>query len=365
MIDLNVVFGFALAYLFAFAAVPIIRVMAYKIDAVDVPRDKRRMHKRPIPRMGGLAIFFGFLLSVLCFSEAIDEKILAILAGSLIIVVTGILDDTYQLKPLVKLAGQILAAAIVIYFDVKIEFLTNPFYFGIGKSTIDLHYLSYPVTLIWIIAITNAVNLIDGLDGLATSISAISALALTFIAITMGNTNIAIMFVAVAGACFGFLPYNHHPAKIFLGDTGALFLGFTLATLSVEGMFKSFGILTYIVPVIILGLPIFDTSFAIIRRLCKGQGIMTADRGHLHHRLIDKGFSHRETVTMLTTASAMLSITAIVLATRGVNRTLALVIALIAFLFGLKYYYTDKNIDKEYIKHLEEISNESEENTNE
>lgn len=362
MVDYNLIFGFALAFLITFASVPIVRVIAFKLNAVDVPRDNRRMHKKPIPRMGGAAIFLGFIVSVACFTGVIDHELIAILVGALIIVIVGILDDIYQLKPVVKLIGQIVAAIVVIWGGVRIDFFTIPF--AMGGKLINLDFLSIPVTFVWIILITNAVNLIDGLDGLAASISGISALALVFLTIVMDIPHIGVVLVAVAGACFGFLPFNQHPAKIFMGDTGALFLGFILSTLSIQGFFKGYTLVSLIIPIIVLGLPLFDTSFAILRRLAKGQGIMHADRGHLHHKLIDKGFSQRETVTMLCTLSSMLSFTAVVLITKGLNRAIVLVIAMVLFGFCSGIYAKNKSIAKEYIDNLNEEENK-EENENE
>ena len=352
MINFNIIFSFALAYLVTVSVVPLIRVLAFKMNAVDVPKDSRRMHKKPIPRWGGIGIFSGFLVSVICFTEIIDFQLLAILAGSLIIVITGILDDKYALSAWVKLLGQILATVIVLLAGIRINIFTNPFPFG--EDMINLSYLSIPITFIWIIVMTNAINLIDGLDGLAASISGISSLALLIVCLLFGKTDMAAIIAAVGGACFGFLPHNSHPAKIFMGDSGALFLGFILATLSVQGFFKGYAAITFVIPVIILALPIFDTSFAILRRLYKKQGIMSADRGHLHHRLVDLGFSHRETVRLLTTFSALLSITAIVITTKGIKRALVLIAAMILFAISIRVYHKNKNIASEYMEELEE-----------
>ena len=352
MINFNIIFSFALSYLVTMSVVPLIRVLAFKMNAVDVPKDSRRMHKKPIPRWGGIGIFAGFVVGVICFTEVIDVQLLSILAGSLIIVITGIFDDKYSLKPVVKLLGQCVAAVVVIMAGVRINLFTNPFPFG--GDMINLSYLSIPVTFIWIIIMTNAINLIDGLDGLAASISGISSLALLIVCLLFGRMDMAIILAAVSGACFGFLPYNSHPAKIFMGDSGALFLGFILSTLSVQGLFKGYAAITFVIPVIILALPIFDTSFAILRRLYKKQGIMSADRGHLHHRLVDLGFSQRETVRLLTTFSALLSITAVVITTKGINRASVLIVAMILFAISIRVYYKNKNIANEYMDELEE-----------
>lgn len=361
MLNLNIIFSFALAYLITMSVTPLVRVMAFKLNAVDVPKDDRRMHKKPIPRWGGIAIFSGFIISVICFTEVIDRQLLSILIGALIIVITGALDDKYALKPFVKLLGQVVAAAIVIFSGVRINIFTNPLPFGDG--VINLNYLSIPVTFLWIIIMTNAINLIDGLDGLAASVSGISSLALLLVCVLFGRYDMAAILAAVAGACYGFLPFNSHPAKIFMGDSGALFLGFILSALSVQGFFKGYAAITFVIPLIVLALPIFDTSFAIIRRIYKKQGIMSADRGHLHHRLVDLGFSHRETVRLMTALSALLSITAIVIAEKGINRASVLIIAIILFAISIRIYYKNKNIANEYMDELSENgSGESEEN---
>lgn len=359
MLDYNIIFSFALAYLVTFAAVPIVRVLAFKMNAVDIPKDERRMHKKPIPRWGGAAIYLGFVVSVACFTPVIEKRLVGILAGSFIIVITGILDDKYALKPIIKLLGQCVAAVIVIAFGVRINAFNS--LFGFIGNPVAVEWIAIILTFIWIVVVTNAINLIDGLDGLAASISGISALALVFICIITGRVDLAVILVAVAGSCIGFLPYNGHPAKIFMGDSGALFLGYILATLSVEGFFHGYSAMTFIVPVIVLALPIFDTSFAILRRLYRHKGIMSADRGHLHHRLIDNGFSQKETVTILSTFSALLSIAAIVLISKGFNRAAVLILAMIILLVCIKMYKTNKNIEKVYMKDLEENRGEEDE----
>lgn len=361
MIDFNAVFSFAIAFLVSFAALPLVRVFAFRINAVDIPKDKRRMHKKPIPLLGGIAIFAGFAVSVASFANIIDNELLGVLIGSFIMVVTGVIDDKYDMPAIVKLAAQAVAAAVAIAFGVQLRIFTHPFH--VGNSFIDLSYLSIPATFIWIILMTNAINLIDGLDGLAVSVSAISAGALLFLGIVEQYTVVAVPLAAVVGACAGFLPYNRHPAKIFMGDSGALFLGYILATLSVIGFFRYYSPITYVVPVIVLGVPIFDTSFAIIRRIVKHKGIMEADRGHLHHRLIDMGFRHRDAVTILSMMSALLSMFAIVMASRGIKRSLVILIVMIGFAISIKVYQKNNSVAKQYMEELE--SSEDEEDNKE
>ncbi len=356
MIDYNLIFSFALAYLVTFALVPIVRVLAFKMNAVDIPKDERRMHKRPIPRWGGTAIYLGFVVSVACFTPVIDKRLIGILIGSLVIVGIGVLDDKYSLNPFLKLMGQCAAAVIVIAFGVKINAFNGLL------SSFDNPYLinmfSIAVTFIWIIGVTNAVNLIDGLDGLAASISGISALALVFICIITKRFDMAVLFVAVAGACMGFLPFNSHPAKIFMGDSGALFLGYILATLSIETFLQGYSAMSFIVPIIVLALPIFDTSFAIIRRVYRHKGIMSADRGHLHHRLVDSGLTHKETVSVMSTFSALLSITAIILISKGINRAIVLIITMLIFSVCIKLYASHRSVEKQYMNKLDETGSE-------
>ena len=359
MIDYNLIFSFALAYLVTFAAMPIVRVLAFKMNAVDVPKDNRRMHKKPIPRWGGAAIYLGFVVSVACFTPVIDSQLVGILLGSLIMVALGILDDKYALSALVKLGGQCVAAVVVILFGTRINAF-NGLLAHLGNPQLTL-WFSAIVTFVWIIVVTNAINLIDGLDGLAASISGISALALVFISIITGKYDMAIIFVAVAGACFGFLPFNSYPAKIFMGESGALFLGYILSTLSVRTFLNGYSVMTFIVPIIVLALPIFDTSFAIIRRVYRRKGIMSADRGHLHHRLVDNGFSQKETVTILSTFTAMLSLTAIILVSRGMNRASVLIVAMVLMIVCIKLYKENKHIAKDYITRLEETGGENNE----
>ena len=313
----------AVAAVVSFASTPLVKTLAYKVGAIDVPKDNRRMHKVPIPRLGGLAIFLAFLLSVLVFAE-IDRQMQGILLGAVMIVILGVMDDIMALKALPKLLVQIAAAGVAVYHGCVIQFFSNPNVFS-EITYINLGWLSYPVTIIWIVAITNAVNFIDGLDGLAAGVSAISTAALTVIALMVAETNVAIILSALFGACLGFLPYNMNPAKIFMGDTGATFLGFMLATLSVTGLFKMYAIISFAVPFLILGVPIFDICFAFLRRIAKGQSPMTADRGHFHHRLIDMGFSQKQSVAIAYMLTAILGLAAVLLTSSGELKALILI----------------------------------------
>lgn len=316
-----------ISFVVCFAATPAVKRMAYKVGAVDVPKDNRRMHDHPIPRLGGLAIALSFLLTTILLVK-LDRQMQGILLGSIIIVVLGVLDDSLTLPALPKFIVQILAAVVVVAHGCTIRYVTNPFSSEIGEC-IDLGAMSVPVTIIWIVTITNAVNFIDGLDGLAVGVSGISAATMLVIALLVAERNVAIIMAALLGACLGFIPYNFNPAKIFMGDTGATFLGFIMATMCVQGMFKLYAIISFAVPFLILGVPIFDICFAVLRRLAKHQNPMTADRGHIHHRLIDMGFSQKQTVAITYTLTGILGLAAVLLTGSGEVKTLILIGAVI------------------------------------
>ena len=355
--------SFILAFIVAFSATPIAKKISFKIGAVDVPKDDRRMHKKPIARLGGLAIVAGFLVSILFTVVSalfditnlftVNIQLLGMLAGILIIVGVGIVDDIKPLRAKLKLVFQLLAALIVVFTGTRIEYVTNPFS-NIGVSQLS-PFVYYPLTIIWIVGITNAINLIDGLDGLAAGVSSISSLSLFFVSVIRGDIGMAILTAALAGSTLGFLPYNFNPAKIFMGDTGATFLGFALGVISIQGTLKSYTAIAIAVPLLVLGLPLFDTIFAIIRRLIKGKPIMEADRGHLHHRLIDMGLSHKQSVVVMYTASGTLGLCAIVLANKGAVSAIMLVIAVSVFVIAGARYMNEINNDPS-----EDVKNESE-----
>ncbi len=329
----NMIFAFVIAFIFTFATTPLVRRFAYKIGAVDVPRDKRRVHKRPTPRIGGLAIIFGFLVAIISFNDSWTKELVSILIGVGILGVLGIIDDCKELDAKLKFVVQIIAALVVVIFgDIRISVMSNPNVFSENPYIIFPQWLSITVTVLWIVFMTNAVNFIDGLDGLAAGVSAIMSMSLVFIAITYHEYEIALLGIALMGACFGFLPFNFNPAKIFMGDTGSMFLGYMLSVLSVQGMFKSYAVISFAVPIIMLGLPLFDALFAMLRRLLTGKNPMSADRGHLHHRLYDMGFSQKQTVFILYAISGVLGITSILLAEQRFLRAMLLLISVLIFL---------------------------------
>ena len=318
-VELSVI-GAVAAALFAAAVVafittPVVRSLAFKVGAVDVPRDNRRMHKHPIPRMGGLAIFFGFILSALIFIP-LTTPLRGMLLGAVVIVILGIFDDIYALPAMPKFLIQILAALIAVLMGNRIDILSNPNIFSSDPYWV-LGWLSIPISVIWIVGITNAVNLIDGLDGLACGVSTISSMTMLVIALTVAEPEVALLMAALSGGCIGFLPYNLNPAKIFMGDTG-----------SIQGLFKSYAIISFAVPFLMLGLPIFDTCFAIFRRVSHGQSPMAPDRGHIHHRLIDMGFSQKQAVAVLYVISAILGLSAVLLTTTSVLKAMMVLLAL-------------------------------------
>lgn len=323
-----VVAALVVAGVVAFLTTPVVRMLAQKMGAMDVPKDARRMHDHPIPRMGGLAIFLGFLLTVLLFAE-LTTQVRGMLLGAVIIVVLGIFDDIYSLSAKFKFVVQIAAAGIAVGTGNIIEVLSNPNIFS-SNPYWELGWLGWPITVIWIVAITNAVNLIDGLDGLACGVSTISSMSMLVIALVLNEGNVAIFLAALAGGCIGFLPYNLNPAKIFMGDTGSTFLGYILAVVSIQGMFKMYSVISFVVPFLMLGLPIFDTAFAFIRRIAHGQSPMKPDRSHVHHRLIDMGFSQKQAVAVLYVISAILGLSAVVLTTSGPIKAMLLLLALCA-----------------------------------
>ena len=301
----------------SFALTPLVKAFAKKVGAMDVPKDSRRMHTKPIPRLGGLAIFLAFLLVYFVFSKQIDRQMQSILLGAILIVILGVFDDIRSLNALLKLIVQIGAACIVVFYGgCRIQYVTNPF--GSGASAyINLGVFSVPLTLIWIVGITNAVNFIDGLDGLACGVCCISSVNILVIALLVSEPDVALPMAVLAGACIGFLPFNFNPAKIFMGDTGATFLGFMLASVSIQGLFKSYALISFAVPFLLLGVPIFDICFAVIRRVASGKNPMEADRGHVHHRLIDMGFSQKQSVAIAYILTAILGLSAVVLASSG------------------------------------------------
>ncbi len=326
--------------------------LAFKIGAIDVPKDNRRVHKKPIPRLGGVAIYGGTLITSLFFinhfSSVLEmRQLVGIGVGATLITGMGIVDDVKPLKAKLKLGIQILAAFILIWSGIRIDFFTN--YFNTNEYIyLSSAMISIPLTVFWVVGITNTVNLIDGLDGLAGGVSVIASVTLAYVAHISGQSIGAVLLIIIAGSCLGFLPHNFNPARIFMGDTGALFLGYMLAAISIVGVLKS--ATAFIVPILALGLPIFDTSFAILRRYLSGKPIMEADKGHLHHRWLHIGLTQRNAVMVLYLKSALMGVSAVFLFNQQyVNGIIALVFTAVLLMIPINQTMDldKKSVDEE------------------
>ncbi|MBO5556179.1 MAG: undecaprenyl/decaprenyl-phosphate alpha-N-acetylglucosaminyl 1-phosphate transferase [Oscillospiraceae bacterium] len=308
---IKIILAGLLALAVSYLMTPPVKSFAERVGAIDEPSE-RRINTVPVPRMGGLAIFFGFVLSLLLFVD-MSTKVTGLLLGAVIIAVMGAVDDIVSLNPWVKLAGQVVAALVAIRCGIVFDAVSNPNFLS-QNTTIEIGFLSIPLTVFWIVACTNAVNLIDGLDGLAVGVSAISSLTMLVVALFVSEPSVAVILAALTGACLGFMPYNLNPAKIFMGDVGSQFLGFVLSTVSIMGLFKFHAIITFLVPLLALAVPLADTVFAFFRRILKGQSPFHPDRGHFHHRLMDSGLDQKQAVALLYGISALLGLVAVLLA---------------------------------------------------
>lgn len=333
-----------LAFIIAFAMTPVSIKLAHKIGAIDVPKDGRRMHHRPIPRFGGLAIYLATTVTMLVFVGN-NESIRTAIIGGTLMYLLGAVDDLLQLKALTKFAGQTVIAIIMYVMGIRITFITN--YFGPGNWDFGVA-LSCIVTIGWIVGVTNAINLMDGLDGLAAGIAMIIGVTLAYVAYIHGEDGsiiVCLAMVALAGACAGFLPYNFSPARTFMGDGGALFLGFMISIMSVISPLKRATFVAALVPILALAIPIFDTLFAIVRRLIKHEGIMTPDKGHIHHRIMKSGFGQRRSVLIIYGIVATMGMAAVMISRELYKE--AVVLALIATMYLLVILADHKNEKKE------------------
>ncbi len=288
----NFIVAGAIAVLITFLLTPIARAAAIRFGLIDEPGE-RRINTRPVPSGGGLAIFAAFWATVL-IAGVWESELWAWLIASMVIVIVGMIDDRFSLRPGWKLIGQIAAAVVFVSFGPRIEFLTNPF-----GGMIYLAYWGVPLSILWLVAVANVVNFIDGLDGLAAGIAGIACITLTLIALQSGQPFAAVLAFILGGTAFGFLPHNFNPARIFMGDSGSLFLGFMLGAISIEGALKGATAIALTIPVLVLGVPMFDAVFAIVRRYASGRPVYEADQGHVHHRLLALGFSHKQAVLTL------------------------------------------------------------------
>jgi len=297
------IIGFVLSLGLALLFTPQVKKFAFKVGAIDVP-DARKVHTKIMPRLGGLGIYLAFVIALLLALPFVANDlsirdtnfIKAFLIGGTMIVIIGALDDRFQLSAKLKFVAQIAAACVVVFgFDISVNFVNIPF--NDTYSSLE-SWISIPLTIFWIVGVTNAINLIDGLDGLAAGVSAIAIGTILVMSLLMGNMMIALLCMILLGAIIGFLFFNFHPAKIFMGDSGSLFLGFCLAMLSLLG-FKQVAVVSLITPLIIIAVPLSDTFFAIVRRWVQKKPIFAPDKGHLHHCLGELGFSHRQSVLII------------------------------------------------------------------
>ncbi len=298
----SAIYALLIAAVITFALTPVAMRAAWRLGVVDRP-DGRRIHDRPIPLLGGVAIFLGILVAVLPNLE-VDRRYASILIGAGLICLLGVVDDRFGIPPLPKLLGQIACAAIPVATGMTIDSITIPL---IEPSTVSFGVLAYPLTIIFIVAVANVVNLADGMDGLAAGVCGISALTFAILALSLGRISAGVMAAAVAGACLGFLPWNFNPAKVFMGDSGALVLGFLLACVSIQGVMKTAAAHSLVFPLVVLLVPILDTSFVILKRLKSGQSIASADKNHFHHRLLRVGYTQRQAVGLLYAWSSVLA----------------------------------------------------------
>ena len=328
--------GPVIAFLICYFMTPHVKRFAENVGAIDVPKDPRRVHDHPIPRMGGLAIFTGFVISVLiCVNMSM--QVMGLLLGAVIIAVMGALDDILCLNPWIKLGGQFLAALVAIRCGIVFDAISNPGFLD-AEATIQLGWLSFPFTVIWIIACTNAVNLIDGLDGLAGGFSIIVLLTICLLGNQVGQTAMIPICLILAGSTMGFLFYNFHPAKIFMGDCGSQLLGYMISAISLSG-FKGTTFITLFIPILLLFIPISDTFLAIIRRKLKGQKISSPDKGHLHHMLMNNmRLGQVGAVLVIYCVTALFGFTAYLYV---INQSVALcVLVIIMVLFDMFIEYT-------------------------
>ncbi|UTE77335.1 glycosyltransferase family 4 protein [Rossellomorea sp. KS-H15a] len=298
-------FTLIICFILSIVLTPLVKKFAFKIGATDKP-NQRKVHQKIMPRLGGLAIFLSFIIGVAILRPD-SPYALGIVLGAFVIIITGVLDDMMELSAKVKLLGQIAAALLVVLVGgAEIEFIKLPF-----GGQLEFGFMSMPLTILWIVGVTNAINLIDGLDGLAAGVSSIALITISVMAIIMGDMFVLTLGSLLLVSTLGFLFYNFHPAKIFMGDTGALFLGYMISVLALLG-FKNITVISLIIPVIILGVPISDTFFAIIRRFVNKQPLSAPDKSHLHHCLLRLGYSHRQTVLIIYAIAAMFGLAAVI-----------------------------------------------------
>ncbi|WML46854.1 MraY family glycosyltransferase [Neobacillus sp. PS3-34] len=319
---IQAILAFFAALLTVLILTPLVIKFAVWFGAIDKP-NQRKVHQKIMPRLGGLAIFFGVIAGYLA-GGLYDQKVNTISVGAILIIIIGILDDKYELSAKTKFAGQLIVASLILASGLKIDFVTIPY-----VERFDLGLWSYPITIFWIVAITNAINLIDGLDRLSAGVSAIGIATIAIMALLAGKVLIFTLSLILLGSIIGFLFYNFHPAKIFMGDTGALFLGYSISILSLLGLYKSVTLFSFLVPIIIMGVPVFDTTFAIIRRIVNRKPISAPDKFHLHHRLLDLGLSHRTTVLAIYAFGILFAASAVIVSKSTLWGTILIIFGLL------------------------------------
>lgn len=314
------IFAFIPALLCAYLFTPLVLKLAMRFGVIDQPGE-RRVHERPTPRWGGLAIYLAFIIGVVitvAFHPQIhfDSRVLGVLLGGTVVAIAGMIDDKYDVSPLIQIAAITAGGLVLIAFGVKIAYINNPLDGGI-----NLRLLTIPVTLLWLFGITKTVDLMDGLDGLAAGICAIAAATLLLMTfrpvdelwkmqhpgLVQSFVTVRILSSALLGASLGFLRFNYPPAKIFMGTIGAQFMGFIIASASIVGAFKVAALVAIAVPILVLAVPILDTAFVVLSRALSGRRVYEADKGHVHHRLLDRGLSHGQTIWVIYLLTAILS----------------------------------------------------------
>ena len=321
-------FGVAVAFIAALALTPVAIRLAKKYHIVDIP-NARKVHTQAMPRMGGIAIYAAFVLGALALGVYTRQVAALLIAGS-IVMLTGLVDDIKSISPKVKLLGQVVASLVLVRAGYYVEFITNPF----DGSIISLGFWGIPITVIWLTGISNTVNLIDGLDGLSAGVSAIAAGATAIVCLSQGEILAASLAAVLAASALGFLPWNFHQAKTFMGDCGSLLLGFLLGALSLMGLSKGATVISIFIPFIILGVPFFDTSFAIIRRLFLKKPIFEADKMHLHHSLLSMGMNHQQTVLTIYALALVMGLCAVLMAILTSSQAILVLILVTLFTFA-------------------------------
>ncbi|WP_213652720.1 MraY family glycosyltransferase [Paenibacillus sp. J23TS9] len=308
------VIGFILSLVIVLALIPPLRKLAIRVDFVDRPTS-RKIHKEPVPHLASIAIFLGFMIPYLILTRHWDREMAGVIAGSLLIMGIGMVDDWYKTRgkdfaALPKTVIQVAAAVIVYFSGISFVGVTIPF---VGHMIVFPEWLQFILTILWIFGVTTVINFMDGLDGLSGGVAGISALTLFVVAIAKGQSHSAIMAIILVGVALGYLKYNKPPAKIYMGDAGATFIGFMLGIIALDGAFKQVTVISILVPVLALGVPIFDNIYVVIKRYLNGQPVYKADRSQIHYRLISWGLSPKQAVVFIYLISACLSLSSIIL----------------------------------------------------